>query len=229
MKRTNSRSTKLVLISITLVMLSSLACNLPDLQAMVIDLIMENTLGEAAQDFSPSDLLEELGAENTSDLLEMLDPEQAAGMRVFTGTSDYDRIFQKLECSGHQTKQNMLTITVTEAGAVNGTLQYLFNSGDCPYTQDGETYIQQVEFLITGIFEGTLTGDQGTIALMEDVKCTMVYDSSSEYPPDPDCNIFPPREVDVTITNQQMTGLIRFPANEDPTGMFNVNFSATQE
>lgn len=228
MKKATSISSRRVMLMVCVLILSSLACNLPDLQEMALDFVLRTLQNDAVQDFLPSDLLEQLDPQQAAELLEIFDEMQAGHTRVFTGTADYHTIFNQIECPQGNIAANELTITVTEEGAATGFLRYQYTTGNCQYTEDGQSYVQRVEFLVTGTFEGHLSDDQGTITLYEDWMCKTVYDSRGDTAPDPDCNIFPPREVDITITDQQMTGLIRMPGADVYDGMFNVTFSAVQ-
>lgn len=229
MKKANSILRRRVMIMICVLIFSSLACNLPDLQEMALDFVLRTLQNEVVQDVLPSELLEQLDPEQASELLEMFGELQAGGTRVFTGTADYHTVFYQIECPQGTIVANELTITVTEEGAATGFLRYQYTTGNCEYTQGGQSYVQRVEFLVNGTFEGHLSDDRGTITLYEDWQCNTVYDSRGASAEDPDCNVFPPREVDITITDQQMTGLIRFPGADVYDGMFNVTFAAVQK
>ena len=222
MKRSYSQPVTPIVICMLVLMASSLACNLPDLQDMVQRTVLE-TIFKGIQDN------EEVQSVASEVLGELLGPDALAGERVFTGTSNYDGIFKDVRCPGYETKENLLAITVGEEGAVSGIVRYVYNTGSCEYTEKDQTYTQVVEFSITGTFEGQIVDDGGTITLYENVDCVTVYDSSGVYPDDPDCNLFPYRDVDITISGSQMTGLIRVPASGDPDGLFNVTFSAMSE
>lgn len=228
MKKPSSHSVTSLLIVMIALVLSSMACRvLAPGQEMVRQMLSGDYFIE---------WITRIFTDRNDEFLDLLpelleiygDTESVATSRIFTGTANYDVIFRDLNCPGYQTTDNSLMITVAEEGQVTGVLSFGFNSGSCEYTRGGETFVQVLELTLTGTFEGTIIDNKGTITLYEDVTCTTVYDSGGKDYNDPDCNLFPYREVDVTIDGNQMSGLIRAPGTDEFGGLFNVTFTATQ-
>lgn len=218
---------------IIVLIIASMACQIWDVAKLV-----HGTVFEAGSDLFDQFYGEpKLTIHDTPDMsaIEGLDDlnqeEGSPGDILFIGTSDYLSFFWRVQCPGHQTSENFLSMLILEDGTVTGKLWYKYNTGSCEYPENGQTYTQIWEYNITGRFEGKLIGDAGTITYYEDIYCEIIYDSTGKDLSDEkgDCTLWPERVADITLSGNQVTGLIRAPGGEDPQGLFDVLFTASPE
>jgi hypothetical protein len=149
---------------------------------------------------------------------------------TYVGTSNYPEVLRNMgwfkEDEGDLTYHNV-TVNVADDGNVSGTYSLYFVG----YQQDNFEYFGEIcsghaEADITGVFEGQLTGSQGTIRSTENWVCPQFYDCQILDV----CTTDEPyyREFTIQINNGSMTG-ITVPWPEDTDGIFVWTFTAIKQ
>ncbi len=119
---------------------------------------------------------------NGEPVLETLEAEMPPDIesRLFLGTADYLKILDIEQCPGWHITENFLGIVIAEGGSLTGKISFVYNSGDCDYTEDGQTYAWNWDASFFGKFEGMLPSDEGTITFYQDAKVEVLWDGQGK-------------------------------------------------